>query len=681
MHLHKIAIQNFRQLELLEEEFCPGINIIVGRNGVGKSNVLEAIRLAKALLCPRTQSESAQALMSLNAMTPHNQQLIVYEAIAGDPEKPVLIECTYTLSHEEIASIEKNARVIATDIVKSRIGPQPISTIAAFFSSPQGQAETDSAHLNVLNSVTACKAAANTCRVSLRLTPTEIPIQTEYPEEAMMVAFLDRSAPFNSAKFTYFPADRALPRGEVPIQLGSQDATQTLESHNSQPHTKYGRLKNMIFNTIIASPDGRDAIKRDFKLIFDTILPGLTLEDPGVSQHGSLSIRVRRNGSGRSYDIDQLSSGEKSLILSFLIMMRGLEKHSVVLMDEPELHLHPAVCKELVPFVEKHLSKERDVQLIGCSHSPEVLSGAFAREGCRLYNLVDGKTIAPVEPSNKPFIEETLRSLGISETEGLLYKSIVSVEGQNDADLLEAGFPTLFQSYKVKPRGGKNDVLAAMKKLKSLEHKGELNSTYYFIFDRDDKPSAEQPTARVKLLEWDRYCIENYLIDASAIFRVLCDKAVSSSPPTNSGEVKRRLRDLALRQIDDRAMVRAFKSLGIPQASFELADFVGKDLDDAWTLIQTVVAAQQEALTAPLSVFETNYLNAVAREKQHLANKWQSRWHVECDGKKLFADAQAEFDIRTSPINFKMRIMGEMRTDTRNPNWQAWKSTIERFLF
>lgn len=43
MHLKKLALTNFKNYELTELEFSPKINCFVGNNGVGKTNILDAI--------------------------------------------------------------------------------------------------------------------------------------------------------------------------------------------------------------------------------------------------------------------------------------------------------------------------------------------------------------------------------------------------------------------------------------------------------------------------------------------------------------------------------------------------------------------------------------------------------------------------------------------------------------
>ena len=43
MKLDRLALQNFRNYERLESSFSPGVNLIVGDNAQGKTNLLEAV--------------------------------------------------------------------------------------------------------------------------------------------------------------------------------------------------------------------------------------------------------------------------------------------------------------------------------------------------------------------------------------------------------------------------------------------------------------------------------------------------------------------------------------------------------------------------------------------------------------------------------------------------------------
>jgi hypothetical protein len=46
-----------------------------------------------------------------------------------------------------------------------------------------------------------------------------------------------------------------------------------------------------------------------------------------------------------------MSSGEKGLILTFLLISHSVAQDGIIMIDEPELHLNPAVCKILLQFL------------------------------------------------------------------------------------------------------------------------------------------------------------------------------------------------------------------------------------------------------------------------------------------------------------------------------------------
>jgi recombinational DNA repair ATPase RecF len=97
MLLRRISVKNFRALEDVEAEFDKPINVIVGPNANGKTTILEAIRLAKALLASRTPNESNQSLMAIGAMSPHLPGRLLGDAIARNPGRPTEIKTRYEL--------------------------------------------------------------------------------------------------------------------------------------------------------------------------------------------------------------------------------------------------------------------------------------------------------------------------------------------------------------------------------------------------------------------------------------------------------------------------------------------------------------------------------------------------------------------------------------------------------
>ena len=48
MYLERISINNFKAVKSMEIEFTPGVNLLIGDNGVGKTSVLEAIAVVRS---------------------------------------------------------------------------------------------------------------------------------------------------------------------------------------------------------------------------------------------------------------------------------------------------------------------------------------------------------------------------------------------------------------------------------------------------------------------------------------------------------------------------------------------------------------------------------------------------------------------------------------------------------
>ena len=86
MHLKRLRVENFRALDNINVEFDARISVIIGPNAIGKTTILEAIRIAKGLLAPRTQNETNQMLLSLGATSPHLPQRLLNEALTNRAE-------------------------------------------------------------------------------------------------------------------------------------------------------------------------------------------------------------------------------------------------------------------------------------------------------------------------------------------------------------------------------------------------------------------------------------------------------------------------------------------------------------------------------------------------------------------------------------------------------------------
>lgn len=681
MHLKSVNIKNFRALEDVSVEFDNLVNVIVGPNATGKTTVLEAIRLAKSLLSPRTQNESQQALISIGAVTPHNPQQIIADTIARDVSRPLEIKCQYVLSEAELNKIHDSIPVIATTLIRARMGfnfggPAQIS---AFLSSPQGKDALKQSEKEIRDALEKLKRE-KICKLYLIIDFKADQIINSDQASSFFISFIDQNLPPMQTVFTYFQADRALPHGEQPVQLGSQDANQQQESHNSQPHLKYQRLKNTIFSAVVRGSDSREMLDREFTRIFDGILKGRKLLAPGVNQYGQLVTRVKDTETGRVFDLDAMSSGEKGLILTFLIISQSVVDGGLILLDEPELHLNPAVCRDLLSFLIDNYAKPKRIQAIICSHSPEILAGAFDRDECSLYHLVSPVMLTKVRSQDQQQINDALRRLGTSESEGLLYSATIFVEGDEDVELLEAGFGTLLRRYKIKDLGGRKEIERQIALLQEAEKSGADLTPRYFIFDRDDAPTNLKSSNLVRVLQWQRRCLENYLLDVDVLADLLLDPEVVERPKQNVGEVSRLLQKLADKQLDALAARNVYSRYNFESPGIRRQDIEGKGIDDIGLALATRLAkikGQVESFVA--DEWLESFRRDCETEKAKLSSIWEVKRFDECDGKRLFNDLIREVSPKMKPRKFKRRVLQDMQLKGRE-NWTAIESLIKRLI-
>ena len=87
---------------------------------------------------------------------------------------------------------------------------------------------------------------------------------------------------------------------------------------------------------------------------------------------GENRLRVKiQNQRGQFHTLDELSAGEHQVLILIYTLARWAEKGCVVLIDEPDLYLHPSLVSGLLSSLE-NLVSELGGQLVITSHIPDV---------------------------------------------------------------------------------------------------------------------------------------------------------------------------------------------------------------------------------------------------------------------------------------------------------------------
>lgn len=682
MKIRTLRIENFRGLSQIQCDFDKPTNVIVGPNAIGKTTVLEAVRLTKALLMPRYFQEGHQVLGSLGAISQHPQlaNYVNYNTLARDPDLPVLINLTLELSTAETDFLKSSRNDIAFEMLRGQLArndEQSQLALTQYLSSDEGQSKfqgvTDDVDRRLEN-----LQAPHTLSIKLTINGSRGQIGGADNFSQVLVTVLERRFPPHLALCSYFPADRAFPSGEVNIQIGSGEATNQIQSHIGNAAAKYQRLKQTIVNNLLLSDLDQSKVREDFELVFERLLPGKELTGLSVSPVGTLNVAIRESATGKVFDIDSMSSGEKGLILTFMLLRKSLAPGGIALLDEPELHLNPAVCKNIIPFLSEFVGSNADLQILLCTHSAEILGAAFDHPECSIHHLRSHKDATKIYERDSREIFDALRRLGTTAAETLFSRGNIFVEGEHDAGVLEEGFYEQVMGYRITSLGGRMEVEKEIKTLQEGEKNGELEKLNCFIFDMDRAPTNIESTDMVRVLQWDRYCLENYLVGRKLLFDELGESGV---PDLGSrGTFEQRIIELALGQLNEVVAREIYSTLEPENPGLRTADLVDNSYDNiAEVLSDRLEEIQKEVQTFDKVEWKRNFVQQCICRHAELEQGWREEWIRLCSGKRLIDSVYQEYTIRISKFDLKRRLARRMRLE-RSEEWTLIRSKIRDAL-
>lgn len=151
----------------------------------------------------------------------------------------------------------------------------------------------------------------------------------------------------------------------------------------------------------------------------------------------------------RNVTVEQLSEGEKKLILVKTVLEMLSDEKTLILMDEPDAHLHE-IRKEKLYSIMNEYDK---CQIVIASHSPTLIDIAEQEQLIMLKVKKSGH--AQVYRAKKI---EAIRELTGRRTNVFFDKPILYCEGA-ETSVEYTLYPLLFPNYKVIPAGGHENVI------------------------------------------------------------------------------------------------------------------------------------------------------------------------------------------------------------------------------
>jgi ABC-type lipoprotein export system ATPase subunit len=366
----------------------------------------------------------------------------------------------------------------------------------------------------------------------------------------------------------------------------------------------------------------------------------------------------------------ELSSGEKEVFFLLSFFIRHGVEHSVIAIDEPELHLHPELARRLVRLM---LSVKPGNQIWLATHNGEIIDEAGRDKTFYISQRDDRSEVVP--GSDEPAAAIQLRSLfGVSGYIGVA-KNMVFLEGTG-ASADRKAFGWLFGekagSVKLIPAGGVDNhprINAAV--LAILESTFGI-CQFYLVRDRDyltpEMASAYSERSRGRLHVLTRNQIETYLLDAELIHKVLLEQYDQTLPVA---DINRRLRNVA-RAISGEVLrdMTAFRlnMLFRPQ-DFSLGRFFEKSavLDPASARIPEKLAEFDKKIQETVEQVK-RATDAAAAGTGALIEAYMSEieravvddcWHILFPGKALLAGFAQIHGLR-SDVGFINSLIKEM---------------------
>jgi predicted ATP-binding protein involved in virulence len=137
-------------------------------------------------------------------------------------------------------------------------------------------------------------------------------------------------------------------------------------------------------NPDLPAKNAIDKVCREINSLFDIL--GIDAQIIGLNPDGE-KLPIFKNSAGSVFDINHLSSGEKQLFVRAMALKMLNANNSVILIDEPEISMHPGWQQRIVKVYEKIGNNN---QVIIATHSPFIV-GSVPKESVKLLKRVNGQ--------------------------------------------------------------------------------------------------------------------------------------------------------------------------------------------------------------------------------------------------------------------------------------------------
>lgn len=547
MRVNRLVIRNFRGIQLVDTGILGDTIVIAGQNGSGKSCIFDAIRLLKSTYGGYQQNEWQNFFGEFAIQLQGGLQNMV--GLFNKMDREIAITAEFQLSERERKYISENAAFLLSETIWQQILPEAFQWGGfqrALFAA-QFRARKPEVDARVAQALSSLLTELSESRIMGEVTVSVTGDIKIRPSNLLSVAFTNYR-PREIGVIDYHGPQRHYGRENVQgINLSLDQARQTYSQHTLYNYNnKYNNVKSEMAGNYIKeilaeraggrSEDGNEKSLLDtMKELFESFFPDKEFLGPEPTVDGSLSFPVRTK-SGNRHDLDELSSGEKEILYGYLRIRSSAPRDSIILLDEPELHLNPRLIRGLPDFYRRHLGEALGNQLWLVTHSDALIREAVGKPGFNVFHMLPCGQDIDSSSQLKPLTVTGDIDLVLADLVGDLAsyrpggKGVI-FEGGGDSDFDKTFVSTLFsqelRGVNLISGTNKARVKALHEILNRAHRQGDLPTKFYAITDKDTEDEDDLGEA-VNQFTWDVYHIENYLLDVSIITEVIRSLKVGS---------------------------------------------------------------------------------------------------------------------------------------------------------
>lgn len=314
---------------------------------------------------------------------------------------------------------------------------------------------------------------------------------------------------------------------DTPGTFYFQNFTNRWQDFMNYIHQKSAVRDNKLAQELKKNPsNGVEIINKNpdplekYKKIFKTLLPSKELQDINPASPQEFFYKDK---SGNTLPFGSLSSGEQEVVKVVFDVVRKDIKHSVIIVDEPELHLHPTLTFKLVETLKT--IGDHTNQFIFLTHSADLISTYYSTGDVYFIDAEQtgsnqAHKLSDLNHSHKELVQLIGDNLGLFA----VGKTLVFVEGENSS-VDRVTYQTISQKVlpdaKVVALGSVENIIT-LNALEEQIRNSIFGINFYMIRDRDGLSSTQiqaiEENGKIKCLK--KRQIENYFLDPDILIRV-----------------------------------------------------------------------------------------------------------------------------------------------------------------